>query len=104
MICSYTTCVGAAVPTNCMTHFYAPYDHDRPRQPPPLPRSRRQEQARRTRRAILDAAGHLFVERGYAATTMTAIAQAAGVALDTVYAAVGPSRCCSGCWWRPRSP
>jgi AcrR family transcriptional regulator len=51
---------------------------------------RRQEQARRTRRAILDAAGRLFIQRGYAATTMTAIAQAAGVALDTVYAAVGP--------------
>jgi AcrR family transcriptional regulator len=51
---------------------------------------RRQEQARRTRRAILDAAGGLFVERGYAATTMSAVAEAAGVALDTVYAAVGP--------------
>jgi AcrR family transcriptional regulator len=51
---------------------------------------RRQAQARRTRRAILDAATQLFVERGYAATTMNAIAQAAGVALDTVYAAVGP--------------
>ena len=58
--------------------------------PRPTTPPRRQEQARRTRRAILDAAGHLFVERGYAATTMTAIAQAAGVALDTVYAAVGP--------------
>lgn len=50
---------------------------------------RRQAQARRTRRAILDAAARLFVERGYAATTMTAVAEAAGVALDTVYAAVG---------------
>jgi AcrR family transcriptional regulator len=51
---------------------------------------RRQAQARRTRRAILDAAGHLFIQRGYTATTMTAVAQAAGVALDTVHAAVGP--------------
>ena len=52
---------------------------------------RRQAQARRTRRAILDAAAsQLFVERGYAATTMSAVAEAAGVALDTVYAAVGP--------------
>jgi AcrR family transcriptional regulator len=60
---------------------------------PVKPRSyhapRRQEQARRTRRAILEAAGRLFVARGYAATTMTAVAEAAGVALDTVYAAVG---------------
>ena len=51
---------------------------------------RRQEQARRTRRAILDAATRLFAERGYAATTMAAVADRAGVALDTVYAAVGP--------------
>ena len=60
---------------------------------PVKPRSyhapRRQEQALRTRRAILAAAGRLFIERGYAATTMTAVAEAAGVALDTVYAAVG---------------
>ncbi|HEV3011889.1 MAG TPA: helix-turn-helix domain-containing protein [Actinomycetota bacterium] len=51
---------------------------------------RRQEQARRTRRAILDAATRLFAERAYSATTMTAVADQAGVALDTVYAAVGP--------------
>jgi AcrR family transcriptional regulator len=52
--------------------------------------ARRQEQASRTRRAILDAAGRLFVQHGYTATTMAAVADAAGVALDTVYAAVGP--------------
>ncbi len=51
---------------------------------------RRRAAAQRTRRAILDAAARLFVERGYPATTMAAIAEAAGVALDTVYAAVGP--------------
>src|SRR5712692_7716353 len=33
----------------------------------------------RTRRAILDAAGRLFAERGYAATTIEAIADAADV-------------------------
>lgn len=38
----------------------------------------------------MDAAGRLFVERGYSPTTMAAIAEAAGVALDTLYAAVGP--------------
>lgn len=36
------------------------------------------------------AATRLFSERGYLATTMGAIAEEAGVALDTVYAAVGP--------------
>jgi AcrR family transcriptional regulator len=51
--------------------------------------SRRREAAQRTRRAILDAATRLFTERGYSATTMTDIAEAAGVALDTIYAVVG---------------
>ena len=49
----------------------------------------RREAAARTRAAILDAARELFAERGYSATPMTAIADRAGVALDTVYAAVG---------------
>jgi len=49
----------------------------------------RRQAAARTRAAILDAARQLFAERGYAATPMTAIASQAGVALDTVYAAVG---------------
>jgi AcrR family transcriptional regulator len=51
--------------------------------------TRRRQGAARTRAAILDAARALFAERGYAATPMTAIADRAGVALDTVYAAVG---------------
>ena len=51
--------------------------------------TRRREAAARTRAAILDAARQLFTERGYAATPMTAIADRAGVALDTVYASVG---------------
>ena len=50
----------------------------------------RQEQARRTRTAILAAAGHLFTLQGYGATTVAQIAGDAGVAVDTVYAAVGP--------------
>jgi AcrR family transcriptional regulator len=50
----------------------------------------REEQARRTRRAILDAARRLFTEQGFAATTIAQIAAQAGVAVDTVYASVGP--------------
>ena len=49
----------------------------------------RRQGAARTRTAILDAARQLFAERGYTATPMTAVADRAGVALDTVYAAVG---------------
>ena len=54
--------------------------------------ARRQEQARQTRRAILDAAGRLFVDPGYAATPLTAIAAEAGVAVQTVYAVFGSKR------------
>jgi len=51
--------------------------------------TRRRQAAAHTRAAILDAARDLFTERGYTATPMTAIADRAGVALDTVYAAAG---------------
>ena len=54
--------------------------------------SRRQQQARQTRRAILDAAGRLFVDPGYAATPLTAVAAEAGVAVQTVYAVFGSKR------------
>jgi AcrR family transcriptional regulator len=51
--------------------------------------SGRQAAAAATRRRVMDAARRLFLERGYAGTTMPAIAADAGIALDTVYAAVG---------------
>ncbi|HTZ15707.1 MAG TPA: TetR family transcriptional regulator, partial [Mycobacterium sp.] len=47
----------------------------------------RAEQAAATRRLVLDAASRLFVERGYTATSIDAIAQAAGVGRSTVFAA-----------------
>ncbi|MET7767711.1 helix-turn-helix domain-containing protein [Nocardia sp. NPDC005366] len=50
---------------------------------------RRVAQAADTRHAILDAARQLFVERGYAATTVAEIATQAGVSVDTVYASIG---------------
>jgi AcrR family transcriptional regulator len=63
-----------------------------PVQPPVKRRydaSKRRQAAERTRTAILDAALLLFAGQGYAATPMTAVAEQAGVALDTVYASVG---------------
>ncbi|HEY3941749.1 MAG TPA: helix-turn-helix domain-containing protein [Acidimicrobiales bacterium] len=45
---------------------------------------KRQDQARRTRRQILEAAGTQFRSFGYAGTTMSAIAAAAGVSVPTV--------------------
>ncbi|MEU4559403.1 TetR family transcriptional regulator [Actinoplanes sp. NPDC023936] len=53
---------------------------------------RRQEQARVTRRLILGAAAKLFVDPGYAATPLTAVAAEAGVAVQTVYAVFGSKR------------
>lgn len=47
---------------------------------------RRQEQARATRLAILEAARELFVERGYVSTTLQAIAARARISPATVYA------------------
>jgi AcrR family transcriptional regulator len=51
---------------------------------------RRRAAAAQTRRAILDAATRLFAAHGYSAVTMATIAVEAGVATDTVYAAIGP--------------
>jgi AcrR family transcriptional regulator len=51
--------------------------------------TRRQAQAAQTRRDILDAAHRLFLERGYAGTTLAAIATAAGVVVETIYRAYG---------------
>src|SRR5215831_2585164 len=51
--------------------------------------SSRKEGARLTQLSIVDAARTVFLDKGYAAATMPAIALAAGVALDTVYATVG---------------
>ncbi|GAC1420215.1 MAG: TetR family transcriptional regulator [Actinomycetota bacterium] len=48
--------------------------------------SRRARQAAETRRRVVEAAGTLFVQRGYAAATIEAIAAAADVSVETVYA------------------
>ena len=49
----------------------------------------RAAQARETRLSIVSAASRLFVENGYGATTIDAIADAAGVSRKTVFTAVG---------------
>jgi AcrR family transcriptional regulator len=57
---------------------------------PPAPRpTLREERAAVTRHRILDAARHRFFEDGYAATTLRAVAEEAGVAVQTVYAVFG---------------
>jgi len=48
--------------------------------------TRRQAQARQTRLQIVEAARMLFLEKGYAGTTIEAIAEKAGVAPETIYA------------------
>ncbi len=54
--------------------------------------TRRQEQARQTRRQILAAAGQLFIEKGYSGATVEAIARQAGVAQETIFAVFGNKR------------
>jgi TetR/AcrR family transcriptional regulator of autoinduction and epiphytic fitness len=56
----------------------------RPARRPAAPRTRR-ERADATRLRIITAAAQLFRDRGYAATTMEAIARSADVAVQTVY-------------------
>jgi AcrR family transcriptional regulator len=49
----------------------------------------RADQARQTRKRVVDAAAELFAERGYAGTTIDAVASAAGVSRKTVFDSVG---------------
>ncbi len=67
--------------SNLIERYYS----DMPESVNPRP-SLRAEQAALTRRRIADAARLLFVRDGYGATTLQAIADEAGVAVQTVYA------------------
>src|SRR2546422_11566269 len=51
--------------------------------------TRRRAQAAQTRQDILKAAQQLFREGGYAGTTITDVAAAAGVAVETIYRGFG---------------
>ncbi len=53
---------------------------------------RRERKAQANRRRMLDAAEALFTRDGYAATTMTAIANEADMAVQTLYAVFGTKR------------
>jgi AcrR family transcriptional regulator len=52
----------------------------------------RADQAQQTRRRVLEAARRLFVDRGYAGTTVAAVADHAGVSPETIYLALGGKR------------
>jgi AcrR family transcriptional regulator len=54
--------------------------------------TKRAEQARATRRRIIECARQLFLEQGYAAATFDQVAAAAGVAVQTVYFHFGNKR------------
>ena len=49
----------------------------------------RARQAAETRQTVLCAATRLFIERGWAATTLAAVAAEAGTAVETFYSAFG---------------
>src|SRR5207249_711845 len=50
---------------------------------------RRQAQAAQTRLDVITAARALFLEHGYAGTTLAAVARAAGVVVETIYRGFG---------------
>jgi AcrR family transcriptional regulator len=52
----------------------------------------RTDQAQQTRRRILESARRLFIEHGFAGTTVAAIADDAGVTPQTIYLSVGGKR------------
>jgi len=62
----------------------------KPARTPDYPR--RRERARATRIRVLDAARALFIERGYVATTIDAIADRADVSSETIYSTFGNKR------------
>ncbi len=53
-------------------------------------KSRRERQMAATKTSIVEAAGRLFADRGYTGTTIEAIADEAGVVVQTIYNSIGP--------------
>src|SRR3954454_8439676 len=54
--------------------------------------TRRTKQAAQTRAEVLDAAIELFGEHGWAGTTLAAVADRAGVAVETIYKTFGSKK------------
>ncbi len=54
--------------------------------------SRRKAQSQETQAQIVEAARKLFIQRGYAGTSIESIAKEAGVAVETIYALFGNKR------------
>lgn len=52
----------------------------------------RADQAQQTRRRVLESARRLFVDHGYAGTTVAAVADEAGVSPETIYVSLGGKR------------
>lgn len=61
--------------------------------------SGRRDQARVRRAAALEACLTLFLERGFAATTMHAVAQRAGVSAEMLYKSIGPKAALAKAVW-----
>jgi len=61
----------------------------RPRQTTTYHSPLRERQAAATRQAVLAAATRLFIERGWAGTTLAAVAGEAGTAVETIYPGFG---------------
>jgi AcrR family transcriptional regulator len=61
--------------------------------------SGRRDQARVRRAAALDACLALFLERGFAATTMHAVAERAGVSAEMLYKSIGPKTALAKAVW-----
>ena len=55
-------------------------------------KTRKQFAAEQTQRVIVEAAARLFLERGYLATSIGRIAAESGVAVQTIYNAIGSKR------------
>lgn len=58
----------------------------------PIETDGRRQRSVRTRARVVEAAAQLFVDRGYLATTIEAVAELAGVAVQTVYYVFGTKR------------
>jgi len=59
------------------------------RSSPETPATRRTKQSEATREVIVEAAARLMLERGYIPTSIAAIAENAGVAVQTIYNSIG---------------